>query len=53
MLGKKMKRFNTITSIIDTGLITSTVNTGGGRGGVCLYLIEQNLVVQTLVGSSF
>ena len=28
-IAKKMKRFNTITSIIDTGLITSTVITGG------------------------
>ena len=26
---KKMKRFNTITGIVDTGLITSTVATGG------------------------
>ena len=26
---KKMKRFNTITGIVDTGLITSTVITGG------------------------
>ena len=26
---KKMKRFNTITSIVDAGLITSTVITGG------------------------
>ena len=26
---KKMKRFNTIIGIIDTGLITSTVITGG------------------------
>ena len=34
-----MKRFNTITSIIDTGLITSTVNTGGGgRGGGRLFV---------------
>ena len=28
-LAKKMKQFNTITSIVDTGLITSTVITGG------------------------
>ena len=28
-IAKKMKRFNTITSIVDTGLITSTVVTGG------------------------
>ena len=28
-LAKKMKRFNTFTSIVDTGLITSTVITGG------------------------
>ena len=28
-LAKKMKRFNTIKSIVDTGLITSTVITGG------------------------
>ena len=28
-LAKKMKRFNKITSIVDTGLITSTVITGG------------------------
>ena len=28
-IAKKMKRFNTITGIIDTGLITSTVITGG------------------------
>ena len=28
-LTKKMKRFNTITSIVDTGLITSTEITGG------------------------
>ena len=27
--GQKMKRFNTITGIVDTGLITSTVITGG------------------------
>ena len=27
-LAKKMKRFNAITSIVDTGLITSTVITG-------------------------
>ena len=28
-LAKKMKRLNTITNIVDTGLITSTVITGG------------------------
>ena len=28
-IAKKMKRFNTITGILDTGLITSTVITGG------------------------
>ena len=28
-LAKKRKRFNTITGIVDTGLITSTVITGG------------------------
>ena len=28
-IAKKMKRFNTITGIIDTGLITPTVVTGG------------------------
>ena len=28
-ISKKMKRFNTITGIVDTGLITSTVITGG------------------------
>ena len=28
-IAKKMKRFNTITSIVDTGLITSTVIIGG------------------------
>ena len=28
-IAKKMKRFNTITSIVDTGRITSTVVTGG------------------------
>ena len=28
-ISNKMKRFNTITGIIDTGLITSTVITGG------------------------
>ena len=28
-LAKKMKRFNTITSIVNTGLIMSTVITGG------------------------
>ena len=28
-LPKKMIRFNTITGIVDTGLITSTVITGG------------------------
>ena len=28
-LPKKMKRFNIITGIVDTGLITSTVITGG------------------------
>ena len=28
-LPKKMKRFNTTTGIVDTGLITSTVITGG------------------------
>ena len=27
-IAKKMKRFNTITTIVDTGLITSTVITG-------------------------
>ena len=30
-IAKKMKPFNTITSIVDTGLITSTVITGGIR----------------------
>ena len=28
-LAKKMKQFNTITGIVDTGLITITVITGG------------------------
>ena len=28
-IAKKMKRFNTITGTVDTGLITSTVITGG------------------------
>ena len=28
-IAKKMKRFNTITGIVDTGLITSTVITEG------------------------
>ena len=28
-IAKKMKRFNTITGIVDTGLIISTVITGG------------------------
>ena len=28
-IAKKMKRFNTIIGIVDTGLITSTVITGG------------------------
>ena len=28
-IAKRMKRFNTITGIVDTGLITSTVITGG------------------------
>ena len=28
-IAKKMKRFNTVTGIVDTGLITSTVITGG------------------------
>ena len=28
-IAKKMKRFNTITGIVDTGLITSAVITGG------------------------
>ena len=28
-IAKQMKRFNTITGIVDTGLITSTVITGG------------------------
>ena len=28
-IAKKMKRFNTITGMVDTGLITSTVITGG------------------------
>ena len=32
---KKMKRFNTITGIVDTGLITSTVITGG-TGGISI-----------------
>ena len=27
-IAKKIKRFNTITAIVDTGLITSTVNNG-------------------------
>ena len=29
LIGKKMKRFNTITGIVETGVITSTVTTGG------------------------
>ena len=29
LIAKKMKRFNTIIGIVDTGLITSTVITGG------------------------
>ena len=29
LIAKKMERFNTITGIIDTGLIKSTVITGG------------------------
>ena len=33
---KKMKRFNTITGILDTGLITSTVITVGLRVGIVL-----------------
>ena len=28
-IAKKMKRYNTITDIVETGLITSTVITGG------------------------
>ena len=28
-IAKRMKRFNTVTGIVDTGLITSTVITGG------------------------
>ena len=28
-IAKRMKQFNTITDIVDTGLITSTVITGG------------------------
>ena len=34
-IAKKMKRFNTITGIVDTGLITSTVITGG-TGGISI-----------------
>ena len=33
---KKMKRFNSITGILDTGLITSTVITVGLRVGIVL-----------------
>ena len=29
LIGKKMKRFNTITGIVETGVITLTVTTGG------------------------
>ena len=32
-LAKKMKRINTITSVVEAGLIVSTVTTGGGWGG--------------------
>ena len=32
-LAKKMKRINTITSVVEAGLIVSTVTTGGGGGG--------------------
>ena len=34
-IAKTMKRFNTITGIVDTGLITSTVITGG-TGGISI-----------------
>ena len=33
-MAKKMTRFNTITSIVDTGLMTSTVITGGVSSAV-------------------
>lgn len=29
-VAKKMKQFNTVTSVVDTDLTTTTVNTGGG-----------------------
>ena len=36
-IAKKMKRFNTITGIVDTGLITSTVITGGISCSICQW----------------
>ena len=35
-IAKKMKRLNTITGIVDTGLITSTVITGGISTAACV-----------------
>ena len=37
---KKMKRFNAITGTVDTGLITSTVITGGRFA--CWYCLKWN-----------
>ena len=38
-ISKKMKRFNTITGIVDTGLITSTVITGGISIAACASVV--------------
>ena len=55
---KKMKRFNTITSIVDAGLITSTVITGGisiaafasGAGlPVCIALSGTSLLLSLAI----
>ena len=57
-IAKKMKRFNTITGIIDTGLITSTVITGGisiaafasGAGlPVCIALSGTSLLLSLAI----
>ena len=57
-IAKKMKRFNTITGIVDTGLITSTVITGGisiaafasGAGlPVCIALSGTSLLLSLAI----
>ena len=48
-IAKKMKRFNTITGIVDTGLITSTVITGGISIAAFLPVVLDCLLVLPLV----